>query len=105
MGTYQLDQGQLGLGRSVVQISKGDTRPMVVSADAETVVKFGEPIQIDFKYVRQTGRVIMAPNLVRYLGSAGEEYTTWTPFGGSPQFDVRDMETGKQLALAVFGGC
>ena len=54
--------------------------------------------------MRQPGRVIMAPNMVSYIGRAGEVYGSWNPFGGSPKFDVRDANTGKQIALAIFGG-
>ncbi len=104
-GNYHLRQGRIGLGRNVVAFSRGKTRTMTVTPGETKTVALGEPIEIDFKYVRQPGRVIMAPQLLSYVGRAGEQYDQWTPFGGSPQFDVRDVETGKQIALAVFGGC
>ena len=103
-GKYHLDQGSIGLGRNVVRFSRGSVHPMTVSADETRSIAFGEPVHIDFKYVRQPGRVIMAPDLVRYVGRAGEVYDDWRPFGGSPRFEVKDAETGRQIALAVFGG-
>ena len=48
--------------------------------------------------------MVIDPQLVRYVGRGGEVYGRWNPFGGSPQFDVRDSKTGKQVAVAVFGG-
>ncbi len=104
-GDYHLLHGRIGLGRNVVAFSKGKTGVLRVEPGATRRLALGEPVTIDFKYVRQPGRVIMAPQLITYLGKSGEKYEQWTPFGGSPQFDVRDMETGMQLALAVFGGC
>ena len=104
-GNYELVHGRIGLGRNVVTFSKGNTETLTVDSGVTKALSFGEPVNIDFKYVSQPGRVIMAPQLVSYMGRAGERYEQWTPFGGSPQFDVRDVETGKQIALAVFGGC
>jgi hypothetical protein len=104
-GDYHLYNGRIGMGRNVVGFNKGNSKPISIKAGASETVALGEPLNIDFNYVRQPGRVIMAPQLVSYVGRFGEVYDQWTPFGGSPQFDVRDMETGKQLALAVFGGC
>ena len=104
-GTYHLFGGRIGLGRNVVEFTKGKTEPMKVEADQTHTVAFGEPVNIDFRYIRQPNRAIMVPNMVSYVGRAGELYTSWTPFGGSPQFEVKDMETGKQIALAIFGGC
>jgi hypothetical protein len=104
-GDYVLHQGRIGLGRNVVAFSRGLTGTLTVDPGETRRLALGEPLTIDFKYVRQPGRVIMAPQLVSYLGKSGERYEQWTPFGGSPQFEVKDMETGKQLALAVFGGC
>lgn len=103
-GKYRLYRGRLGLGRHVATFSPGESEAITVSPNETETVALGEPINIDFKFVRQPGRVIMAPQLVRYVGRAGEVYDQWTPFGGSPQFDVRDVETGMQIALAVFGG-
>ena len=104
-GDYHLYNGRIGLGRNVVTFSRGQSQPTTVNDGQKQVMALGEPIRIDFKYVRQPGRVIVAPQLVSYVGRGGERYDQWTPFGGSPQFDVRDVETGKQIALAVFGGC
>ncbi len=104
-GNYQLHQGRIGLGRNVVSFGPGKMGMLAVTAGETMAVTLGEPVTIDFKYVRQPGRVIMAPQLVSYVGKAGEVYDQWTPFGGSPQFEVKDMESGKQLAIAVFGGC
>ena len=103
-GHYELYQGKIGVGRNLVTFSKGGVAPIKVEPGAKRSVAFGEPVNIKFNYVRQPGRVIMAPQLVSYVGCAGEVYDSWTPFGGSPQFDVRDTKTGNQIALAIFGG-
>ena len=71
----------------MVTFGRGSSQVLEVKADETTELALGEPIQIDFKYVRQPGRVLMAPQLVSYVGRAGEVYDQWTPFGGSPQFD------------------
>lgn len=104
-GDYHLYNGRIGMGRNVVVFDRGNSKSISIKAGKSKTIALGEPLNIDFNYVRQPGRVIMAPQLVSYVGRFGEVYDQWTPFGGSPQFDVRDMETGKQLALAVFGGC
>ena len=67
-------------------------------------VAMGEPVNIKFEFAVQSGRVIMDPKLVKYVGRGGELYASWNPFGGSPKFDVRDSSTGEQIAVAVFGG-
>jgi hypothetical protein len=103
-GQYVLYHGKIGVGRNVVTFSKGGVAPITVEAGAERSLAFGEPVNIKFDFVSQPGRVIIDPNLVSYVGRAGEVYGSWNPFGGSPQFDVRDTKTGKQIALAVFGG-
>jgi hypothetical protein len=104
VGEYRFFCGRIGLGRNVVNFSEGTVRPVTVVANETKSVAFGEPLQIDFKYIREPGRVIMDPKWVHYVGRAGEMYDDWTPFGGSPKFEVKDLLTDKQIALAVFGG-
>jgi len=103
-GDYQLFRGRIGLGRNVVNFSKGKVKPINVAANRKRSIAYGEPLNIDFTYVRQPGRVIMAPQLVSYVGRAGEIYDDWTPFGGSPKFEVKDLDTGRRISLAIFGG-
>ncbi len=105
VGEYELHSGHLGLGRSIVRFTRGKMKTVKVEADKTHAIALGEPVKIDFKYVRQARRVIMAPSLVKYIGRGGEEYKIWKPFGSSPQFLVNDLESGKQIAIAVFGGC
>jgi len=104
VGEYRFYCGRIGLGRNVVNFSKGTVRPVTVVANETKSVAFGEPLDIDFQYVREPGRVIIDPKRVRYIGRAGEMYDDWTPFGGSPKFEVKDVLANKQIALAVFGG-
>lgn len=104
VGKYHLYHGSIGLGRNVVKFSKGKVGWITVATGEKRSVAFGEPVQIDFSYIEQPGRVIMAPQLVSYVGRAGEVYDQWTPFGGSPRFEVKDADTGKRIALAIFGG-
>jgi hypothetical protein len=103
-GQYGLHHGKIGVGRNLVTFSKGGLEPITIEAGSKHTIAFGEPVNIEFNFVDQPGRVIMDPKLVSYVGRAGEVYDSWKPFGGSPQFDVRDAKTGKQIALAVFGG-
>ena len=103
-GSYELDHGRIGVGRNVVTFMRGELGTITVEPEKERTLALGEPVKIKFNYLRQPGRVIMDPKLVRYVGRSGEVYADWNPFGGSPQFDVRDTVTGEQIALAVFGG-
>jgi len=103
-GDYDLYHGKIGVGRNLVTFSKGEVPPIKIEPDQKLALAFGEPVNIEFNFVEEPGRVIMDPQLVRYVGRGGESYDRWNPFGGSPQFDVRDSKTGKQIALAVFGG-
>ncbi|MFT4550372.1 MAG: hypothetical protein ACI8XO_005041 [Verrucomicrobiales bacterium] len=103
-GPYELDHGKIGVGRNVVTFTKGDLQSITVEPGSTSSLALGGPINIKFDYVLQAGQVIMDPKLVSYVGRAGEVYASWNPFGGSPQFDVRDTSTGEQIALAVFGG-
>ena len=103
-GRYELDQGKIGVGRNLVTFTKGKLGTIEVEAGVERVLALGDPVHIQFEYALQGGKVILDPRLVNYVGRGGEAYQVWKPFGGSPQFDVRDIETGEQIALAVFGG-
>ncbi len=103
-GQYELDHGKIGIGRNVVTFTKGKLGSIAVEAGEERKLTLGEPVNIKFEFVLKSGKVIMDPKLVKYVGRGGEVYQSWNPFGGSPKFDVRDASTGDQIALAIFGG-
>ncbi|MEM7385318.1 MAG: hypothetical protein AAF514_10270 [Verrucomicrobiota bacterium] len=102
VGQYQLYRGMIGLGSNVVQFSKGKSQALEVKADETLKVAYGEPLNIDFTYVRQPGRVILAPQLMNYVGQSGELYDQWKP-QDSPRFALLDLDSGKGFANAVFG--
>ena len=103
-GKYRIVTGKIELGQGTVKVTKGKSKPMVVTAGKTTTLTWGGPIKVEFGYQRRGSKVGFSPNHVWYYGKAKEEYSGWTPFGKSPEFVVLDAG-GANLAKAVFGGC
>lgn len=103
-GRYELHSGHLGLGRNRARFTRGEMPVFEVAEGKSVTLSLGEPVKIDFKFVRQPRRVIVTPQLVAYRGRGGEVYDTWSPFGGSPSFSIQDRDSGEELSRAIFGG-
>ncbi len=103
-GTYRLRGGRLGLGKTRVEVRADKTEPLRVEPGKRLNVHWGGPVRAEFAYQRRGSKVAFSPDKVWYYGAAGEEYLDWKPIGKSPEFTVRDKESGKELAKAVFAG-
>lgn len=104
-GDYLLFGGRVALGANVTRFGKGRSSTIKVADGKTTSFAWGGPITVDFVYDRRGGKIVFDPASVWYYGSGGEQYFDWQPFGRSPEFVVTDLETGKQIIKAIFGGC
>lgn len=104
-GTYELVGGRLGLGAARVAFVRGRAKPIPVRADETTTLAWGGPLRAEYRYALTADAVAFQPDQVWYFGRAGEQYTTWAPFGKSPEFALVSRETKDEIAKAIFTGC
>ena len=65
---------------------------------------WGAPLKASFEIGSQNGALMLDPAKVRYVGVGGEVWTGWNPIGKSPNFTVKDKQTGDVLVDVVFPG-
>jgi hypothetical protein len=104
-GKYEIVAGLVTMGKESVRIKTGKSKPITVHAGQPAVFEWGGPLTADFTYVREGEKVTFAPTSLWFYGRAGEEYTQWIPDGAPPKFVVSDAKSGKEFAVAKFGGC
>lgn len=104
VGAYTIHSGQVGLGQGHADLSTGRFEPVAVTAGEETRVSWGGPVDVEFDYHRQGDQIVIAPNDLYYYGRAGEEYWNFMPLGESPEFTIKDRETGEVLVHTKFPG-
>ncbi|MDJ0976468.1 MAG: hypothetical protein QNJ98_18560 [Planctomycetota bacterium] len=104
-GTYELVGGTLGLGAARVAFTTGRAKPIAVQADETTRLSWGGPLRAEYRYALTTSEVAFQPDQIWYYGKAGEQYTTWAPFGKSPEFVLVSTKTNDEIAKAIFTGC
>ena len=103
-GTYEVYNGEIGLGESRVKFRTGRARPVVVKPEAAISVAWGGPVKAEFAYRREADKLHLSPSAVWYYGAAGEEYYSWLPLGKSPKFTISDKKSGREIAQAYFPG-
>ena len=103
-GHYTLESGKVVLGKGDVVIESGRSMPIQVEADQTAVYKWGGPLDAEFAYARAGGQLQFNPNEVWYYGGGGERYVGWNPRGKSPEFVIKEKETGEVLVNATFPG-
>jgi len=103
-GRYELTAGQFGFLDNVAKVRQGRMAPIEVPADGAETVRWGGPLHAEFRYQRVGSEVMFDPNQVTYFGAAGEEYKVWDPAGKSPEFLIRDLRSGAEIAKAMFPG-
>lgn len=103
-GTYQVVAGAIGLGQQRVEIHAGRMKPIKLEAGDEQRVAWGGPAKPEFRFEREGARVRFTPLKIWYYGRAGEEYRNWSPVGKSPEFTIRDRDTGAVLEVAILPG-
>lgn len=103
-GTYNVVSGLVGLGKQRVIIANGRMKPITVAKGEAEAINWGGPVKSEFRYVRAGGQVQFSPDTVWFYGNAGEEYKGWVPCGKSPEFTVKDKETGNVIEVAILPG-
>jgi hypothetical protein len=87
-----------------VTVTQGDADYVDVDAGAATTLEWGGPVRAEFAYHRRGGELLISPAEVWYYGAAGEQYSTWYPVGKSPEFTVKEIGAGTEVAKALFPG-
>ena len=103
-GEYLMHSGQVVLGKSTADMKPGRAKAIAVTEGQIASLTWGGPVSAEFAYARLDSEVQIAPGDILYYGSAGEQYSNFMPLGSSPNFAVKDAETGKVLINAVFPG-
>jgi len=103
-GTYSLVSGFAAKGTETVQIRPGRMLDIPVAPAAAVAMAWGAPVAAEFDY-KVAGETITVQPDVKFFGTAGEEYHTFTPNAKSPKIVVLDKKSRKELASGRFGGC
>lgn len=103
-GNYSIEAGSIGLGESRVQVRRGRSEWIRISAGQDASASWGGPVLAEFAYRRKGGSIDLSPSNIWYYGVMGEEYFGWAPNGKSPKILVSSRKTGRQIAEAYFPG-
>lgn len=103
-GAYRLVSGRVALGSMHATIGPGRSRTFDVVPGETLHVEWGGPVRAEFGVQRAPGRLGFSPTDIDYYGRFGELYTDFLPLGKSPEFAIRDAETGEVLVNAKFPG-
>jgi len=104
-GTYELVTAVVGHGRARARIEPGAMPPIEVAPGGTAAPAWGGPLRMEFTFTRRGDMVVFRPADVAYVGRAGERYVDWFPLGASPEFVLRDADTGDKVAGAHFAPC
>lgn len=103
-GYYKIIEGELGLGKSSVQIDARKMKSVKVPSGGEAALVWGGPVRVEFDYKREGNEVTFDPSQVWYFGAAGERYLGWDPIGKSPEFTIVEKKLGTEIEKALFPG-
>ena len=103
-GDYKLLCGQLVLGDAKAQLRTGRSKPIHVTAGEQKITAWGGPVKAEFAFKREGESVAFTPWDIWYYGYFGEEYSTFLPLGKSPEFAIKEKNTGDLIVLAHFPG-
>ena len=103
-GEYKLLYGQIGLGDSRATVRTGRAKAFSVAANARQSIAWGGPVQAEFAFKREGSTVSFTPWDIWYYGRLGEEYSNFLPLGKTPDFVIKEKNTGEQLVIAKFPG-
>lgn len=103
-GEYSVHSGKVVLGKSQADLRTGRSQWIEVEAGATAQVAWGGPVKAEFEYARSGDAVQIGPLDIYYYGRAGEEYSNFMPLGSSPNFAIKDKQTGEVLVNAKFPG-
>lgn len=106
-GTWNLFDGMVG--RSVHQsatIQAGTLKPLVVKEGETTSLAWGMPGKITFTCTKVGNKLTIHTSSIQIWGQAGEQYTNFKPKKFTPDAQVVDTRTGKQIYRGNMGaGC
>lgn len=103
-GKYTIYSGQVALGKGRADLKTGRMQTVEITAGETTKLAWGGPVEAEFLYHRKGDEITIAPNEIYYYGRRGEQYSNFMPLGSSPNFAVKDAETGEVLVNAKFPG-
>jgi hypothetical protein len=103
-GDYKLLCGQLALGDSKASVRTGRAKALSVPANGRQSVAWGGPVSAEFAFKREGSNVSFTPWDIWYYGRLGEEYSNFLPLGKTPDFVIKEKNTGEQLVIARFPG-
>ena len=103
-GDYRIESGTIGMGEMLVTVGPGESDAVTVAADGQSSLEWGGPVRAEFAMPRAGDQVAFSPDAVWYYGEHGEQYLKWFPVGKSPVFVVKEADTGKEVARAMFPG-
>ena len=103
-GEYSVHSGRVVLGKSKAELRTGRAKSFTVSSEASTTLPWGGPVKAEFDYARSGDAITIGPLDIWYYGRAGEEYSNFMPLGSSPNFAIKDKQTGEVLVNAKFPG-
>ena len=103
-GDYKLLSGQLVLGDAKATLRTGRAKTFTVKPDGLQSVTWGGPVSAEFAFKREGDSVAFTPWDIWYYGRLGEEYSNFLPLGKSPEFVVKEKNTGDLIVLAHFPG-
>lgn len=103
-GKYSVHSGRVVLGKSKADLRQGRSEWIEVQEGERTALAWGGPVEAEFTYARSGGEITIGPRDIWYYGRSGEEYSNFMPLGSSPNFAIKDKQTGEVLVNAKFPG-
>lgn len=103
-GRYVLHNGEIVLGDAHATLATGRAQPIEVKADEQNVIAWGGPVQAEFAFHRDGDQVGFAPAEIWYYGKQGESFFDFMPLGKSPDFTIKNKQTGEVITVARFPG-
>ena len=103
-GEYKMLCGQIALGDARATVRTGRAKPFAVAADARQSIAWGGPVQAEFAFKREGTTISFTPWDIWYYGRLGEEYSNFLPLGKTPDFVIKEKNTGEPLVIAKFPG-
>jgi hypothetical protein len=103
-GNYFVHSGRVMLGKSKADLRTGRSELIEVTEGGRMTLAWGGPVKAEFDYQRSGGQVTIGPRDIWYYGRSGEEYSNFMPLGSSPNFEIKDRQTGEVLVNAKFPG-
>ena len=102
-GEYRLAFGLVGKGRERAYVRTGRSGPIEVKDKGAARFAWGGPLKAKFDCRRAGEQLSFSPRQLWFYGRAGEEYHNFAPEGRSPEFQVVDVNTSRDLMTAKFG--